>query len=268
MRQTFYKYHGTGNDFIVLEDLKQPFPLSPLLISQICQRNTGIGADGLLLLQTSSIGDAKMRIFNQDGKEASMCGNGLRCLVSHLSKNCTIETKHGLCLGKYTPPFIEATLPQKTILQLSIPLESSLIGHLVDTGTKHLVIFTETLNDPKLLRIASRLRSHPNFQSIGGVNVSLAKIFEKGIQVRTFEKGLFQETLSCGSGGAAVCLLYKLYHQKNTCNIFYPHAELQFFFDEKDRLWMRGEVSFVFEGQLDTDYFSERSPLASGCALS
>ncbi len=241
MNKNFYKYQGTGNDFILFEDYEESFPINSNLISRICNRNLGIGADGILILQKSQIADVKMRIFNQDGSEASMCGNGLRCVIKHLEKSCTIETKGGISESEYSKNFIKATLPKSKIIQSPIDLPNNLIGHLVNTGTPHLVIFTET---PNIHLNAKELRYHPMFGS-EGVNVNLATLIPEGIRVRTFEKGIDTETLSCGSGGAAVALL----HKKNV-KIFFTSLELSFSFDSKDKLWMEGPAEYVFQGTL------------------
>lgn len=245
----FYKYQGTGNDFILFEDYEGSFPTGSLLISRICNRNLGIGADGLLLLQKSEIADTKMRIFNQDGTEATMCGNGLRCVIRHLGKSCTIETKGGISLCEHGTPLIKVTLPKNEIVQSQIALPNNLSGHLINTGTPHLVIFTEDINNQG---IAPELRYHPMFEK-GGVNVNLAQIVPGGIRVRTFEKGVETETLSCGSGGAAVALIHNHVHNqidKQDVRILFTSYELTFSFDTKDRIWMEGPAEFIFQGNL------------------
>ncbi len=241
LNKLFYKYQGTGNDFVLFEDYEQSFPINSRLITQICNRNLGIGADGILLLQKSEIADLKMRIFNQDGSEASMCGNGLRCVIKHLGKSCKIETQGGISHGKYGIDSIKATLPKREILHSPITLPNNLIGHLVNTGTPHLVIFTEDIDKGG---IAPKLRYHPTFGP-EGVNVNLAKIVPEGIRVRTFEKGVETETLSCGSGGAAVALI----HKKDVRILFTSH-ELTFSFDIENQIWMEGPAELVFQGNL------------------
>ncbi len=241
LNRQFYKYQGTGNDFILFEDYDRSFPIDSKLISHICNRNLGIGADGLLLLQKSKIADLKMRIFNQDGSEATMCGNGLRCVIRHLGKSCTIETKGGISLCEHGDSLIKVTLPKNEIVHSPIALPNNLSGHLVNTGTPHLVIFTEDVNNQG---IAPELRYHPMFGP-GGVNVNLAQIVSSGIRVRTFEKGVETETLSCGSGGAAVALIHK-----QDVRILFTYYELTFSFDTKDRIWMEGPAELVFQGNL------------------
>ena len=232
----FWKVHGSGNDFILIEDYDESFPLKS--VPAICDRNLGIGADGVLLLQKSESADVKMRIFNQDGSEATMCGNGLRCVVRHLGKNCIIETKAGISHGDFSKNLIKVSLPKAKILSSST-LENNLKGHIVDTGTPHLVIFTEEVDNANLLLFAS------NYRSQNAINVNLAQIKQNGIQVRTFEKGVETETLSCGSGGAAVTLVYG----KNA-EINFIGAKLNYTFDDTGKLWMEGPAREVFQGTI------------------
>ncbi len=235
----FYKYQGSGNDFVLFENTDKTFPVEKDLIARICHRNFGVGGDGLLLLEKSNCADVKMRIFNQDGSEASMCGNGLRCTSLHLSKSCTIETKAGISHAEHIPPLIKVSLPKAEIVTSPISLPGGEIGHLVDTGTPHLVIFTQNIEDEGIT---------PTYRSLfGGVNVNLAQITPNGIRVRTFEKGVENETLSCGSGGAAVTLLQK---NEGSIRILFTTSPLTFSFDDKGRIWMEGPCELIFKGTL------------------
>ncbi len=221
----FFKYEGAGNDFVLFEDYDESFPVEA--VPQICNRNFGVGADGVLLLQKSSVADVKMRIFNQDGSEATMCGNGLRCVVKHLGKVCSVETAAGISEG----------MPGKVSLPRALIIKSNSVGHFVDTGTPHLVIFTDDAPDFDLI---SRYRDK--------YNINFAKITSTGIRVRTFEKGVDTETLSCGTGGAAVALLCK--KGVNKIKILFTSSELTFSFDSTGRMWMEGPSRLVFQGNL------------------
>lgn len=240
----FFKYVATGNDFILVEDYDETFPLSKELIQHICERKSSIGADGLLLLQHSAIADVKMRIFNQDGSEATMCGNGLRCVIKHLQKSSTIETKGGLSEGEYSEEVIQVTLPKAQILKNNIPLPNDLSGDLADTGTPHLVIEGNLQENQQL---ALELRHSPLFEP-GGVNVNVFQIRPEGIYIRTFEKGVEEETESCGTGGAAVSLLIYKRYKTNPIKIHFPKTSLTYHYDSKERLWLQGPASLSFEG--------------------
>lgn len=180
-----------------------------------------------------------MRIFNQDGSEASMCGNGLRCTALHFGKNLSIETLGGISQAIYSKKSIKVSIPRADIISPSLKLPNGEIGHLVNTGTPHLVIFRENIADEGIT---------PTFRSLfGGVNVNLAKITPEGILVRTFEKGVDKETLSCGSGGAAVALIQKI---KKPIRILFTSTSLTFSFDSEGRIWMEGPAELIFQGTL------------------
>jgi len=233
---SFFKYQGAGNDFVLFEDYSETFPVAS--VPFLCHRRLGIGADGVLLLQPSSTADVKMRIFNEDGSEATMCGNGLRAVVHHLGRACTIETKGGICLGEPG----RATLPKKEILERNLILNKEFIGNTVNTGTPHLVIFTEKEPDPE---VTECYRNH--------FNVNWATPLSKEIiKVRTFEKGVTNETLACGTGGAAVALLLE---QKSPVTIVFAGATLTYSFDPKGNFWMEGPTKLVFHGQVDVSSF-------------
>jgi diaminopimelate epimerase len=235
----FYKYEGSGNDFVLFENNDNTFPIQKDLIARICNRHFGIGADGLILLEKSRLADVKMRILNQDGSEATMCGNGLRCTTLHFAKNLSIETLAGVSEAIYTPRAIRVSIPKAEIINCSVLLPNGEIGHLINTGTPHLVIFRDNIEDEGIT---------PTFRSLfGGVNVNLAKITPQGIAVRTFEKGVDKETLSCGSGGAAVALLQKT---KKPIRILFTSSTLTFSFDSEGRIWMDGPAKLIFQGTL------------------
>jgi diaminopimelate epimerase len=240
----FFKYVATGNDFILVEDYDESFPLTQPFIKQLCHRKLGIGADGLLIIQNSNHAAIKMRIFNQDGSEATMCGNGLRCIIKHLKKSCKIETKGGISQGEYSNSIIKVTLPKAEVIRENIPLPNRLIGHLVDTGTPHLVIFSEITENQDL---AKSLRQPSPFAT-NGANVNVAQIKPDGIHIRTFEKGLDEETDSCGTGGAAVSLLIHKLHKTNPIKIHFPKTTLTYHFDIQNSLWLEGPAELTFEG--------------------
>ncbi len=181
-----------------------------------------------------------MQIFNADGSEASMCGNGLACTFCHLQKNTSIETLAGISYGEVTKDGVALSFPRAHIIDAKVFLENGLTGTVVDTGTPHLVVFTQTLTDLDLISWAKRYRSENN------INVTLAKIeSEELVAVSTFEKGVFEETLACGTGGAAVSLLSKKKY------IRYPSQEIALFsVDHQERIWMRSQPTFIFAGEI------------------
>lgn len=211
----FAKYHGSENDFLVFDDRKETFPVfDEAYIQFLCKRNTGVGADGLLLLQSSEKADFRMRIFNSDGSEAAMCGNGLRCLVDFAHRqgiaHSSIEVGNRIAACQWNEDSITTDLgPYEWIHPLlSIP---PLDVHVVDTGVPHAVIFVE--NHDQFPLLAPQIRSH-FLLGEKGANINFAAFKEGKFYVRTFERGIEAETRSCGSGAAAVAIAAKLKYKE------------------------------------------------------
>lgn len=230
----FRKYQGAGNDFIVTRDVLS----NQQEIAKICHRQYGIGADGLIILRPSAHADIRMHIFNPDGKEAPMCGNGLRCVIKDFGRDCTIETESGICEGKVNDYTISATLPKAQILESNIDVNEELTADLVDTGTKHLVIFVNSFEN-LLMEKASLLRDEYD------ANVNFAIKDENRFFVRTYEKGVENETLACGTGGAAVALLGEEEKSEIT---FLSGESAQYHIEKNKTIWMEGRAELVFEG--------------------
>ncbi len=250
----FFKYQGAGNDFILFEDFTNKFKDEMAHhIAPLCDRNYGIGADGVIILQPSIIATTKMRIFNPDGGEADMCGNGLRCIVAHFNQQeVTIETKAGICLGKSSESEVFVTLPQAEIIMSPIALQNNQIGHLINTGVPHLIIMVENLEDPEFESKAKALRNHKMFAP-DGVNVSYIKPHNECIYIRTFERGVEAETLACGTACAASVVVMRKYDKKKkSMYTVYPKSlkKLHFNFDNQERIWMSGPALLVFQGEI------------------
>ena len=211
MTISFTKYHGSGNDFILIDDRTMQFTIDSAFIAKLCHRHFGIGADGLILLQPSELSHATMRIFNADGNEAAMCGNGLRCaahflsnLMNHLSKVTlsSLKIQHHCLVSEFC---VTATLgaPKQVVSNRFISVEETSFSYsYIDTGVPHLVIFTDDVT--QISYFAKKLRHHPRF-SPAGTNVNFAqKLDSQSWKMRTYERGVEAETLACGTGAAAV----------------------------------------------------------------
>lgn len=216
MRMEFSKYSGCGNDFILIDNRSHSFPAAdPALIQKLCARCTGIGADGLILLENSLKHDFRMRIFNADGIEAEMCGNGIRCLMKFIQEKgfpkteCTIET--------YLRPLrvslqgedvcVEMGKPFDFMwnLELEIDQRTFLVHHL-NTGVPHLVLFCDSLEEFDLKALGPKFRHHPKFLP-QGTNFNVAQLMPDGqLRNRTFERGVEEETLACGTGCTAAAI--------------------------------------------------------------
>ncbi len=219
---SFTKLHGNGNDFILIDEYngdviadedKKDFAL------KYCDRRFGIGADGVLYLEMSGKADIRMRIFNSDGTEAEMCGNGVRCLVKYaldqgyINERTTVETLAGVLpissrdrtwvtvnMGK--PAFMRERIPAKGTGEF---LNVSMHGYMVsavNTGVPHAVIFVNGLESPHLMTKAQEIRYDPVFPK--GANVNFVRVdSENEITIRTYERGVEAETNSCGTGSVA-----------------------------------------------------------------
>lgn len=247
----FSKYQGAGNDFILI-DHRAPF-FSPHLVPKLCHRKFGIGADGLILLELDPIADFRMRIFNSDGSEASSCGNGLRCLLRFIAdlgfprKVYKIATGERTVQGGFKGDKIWVQLGKALHLK-QLFIEGYEVYSL-DTGVPHVVLFSP---DADLKTLGPLLRHHELFQP-EGTNVNIASMKEDGsIHVRTYERGVEGETLSCGTGAAAVGVVAsQKYNCPNPIQISSEGAqqgiELQV---EGLNVTLIGDALKVFEGQL------------------
>lgn len=214
----FSKYSGCGNDFIMIDDRALLFPFQDnVLIQKMCHRQKGIGADGLILLQMSQKFDFRMRIFNSDGKEAEMCGNGLRCFAKY-AQEIKIAPQSSYCIEticqhlevSFLQNQVQTSMPTPIFLNsdfsLTVDEKSYSCTHL-NTGVPHLVIFVENVDAIDVNGLGQKFRFHPLFAP-KGTNVNFVEKIEGNIlKVRTYERGVESETLACGTGcvAAAAC---------------------------------------------------------------
>ena len=214
MAISFSKYHGAGNDFILIDDRKEHFPLiNTAHIQRLCHRHYGIGADGLILLQLSQVADARMRIFNADGSEAEMCGNGIRCLfhfaqtLGVIQKEAQIETAASILTCRADHDQIAVLHPTPRLILHDLMIEGRSLD-LVDSGVPHAVIFTDDIHSEQVYDIGKRVRFHAQF-SPGGTNVTFVQplMQENLLLIRTYERGVENETQACGTAAVAAAFL-------------------------------------------------------------
>jgi diaminopimelate epimerase len=202
----FTKTVASGNDFIVIENYSNNLPK---LAQKFCQKKYGIGADGLLVLAKSKKANFKMRIFNPDGSEAEMCGNGLRC-ASLVNGSGKIETKAGILTAEVKGNRVKVKMTQPRGIKLNIPLSVSsrkIKVNFIDTGVPHTVIFVEGLDKIDIKTIGRQVRFHKKFRP-KGTNVDFVEIVDrKNIKIRTYERGVEDETLACGTGAVASAII-------------------------------------------------------------
>lgn len=210
MEIPFSKYSGCGNDFILIDNRNGVFPVGDAApIQALCHRHEGVGADGVILLENSDVADYKMRIFNADGGEAEMCGNGIRCLyrfleeLENVQSSCTVESMNFIHALSGEGDRICATMAPPTEMEWGLELLGQPL-HFLNTGVPHVVIFVDELKGD-FRKVAPKLRHHPYFAR--GANVNLVSFEKNGLSVRTFERGVEAETLACGTGATAAALV-------------------------------------------------------------
>jgi diaminopimelate epimerase len=208
----FFKYQGAGNDFIIIDNRLQTWltKSDEERIRHLCDRRFGIGADGLILLQTKPDYDFEMVYFNSDGRESSMCGNGGRCIVA-LAKHLNIIA--GQCRFLAIDGEHEALIPSDNWVELKMKnvsgIESGEGYYVLDTGSPHYVIFVEDLDDIDVVDNGKTIRYSDRFRK-EGINVNFVQVVDEGLEVATYERGVEDETLSCGTGVTASALAWCL----------------------------------------------------------
>jgi diaminopimelate epimerase len=206
MAHTFYKYQGTGNDFVMIDNRLETFPKNDIeLIARLCERRFGIGADGLILLENDESLDFKMVYFNADGKMGTMCGNGGRCLVAFANFLGLIasETKFNAVDGSHlaTIEGDRVELGMGNVAEIKMKPNA----YFLNTGSPHHVQVVKHLQDLKVYKEGSRLRY--GLYGETGSNINFVEPMTDGsFAVRTYERGVEDETLSCGTGVTAVAI--------------------------------------------------------------
>ncbi|MEW5758074.1 MAG: diaminopimelate epimerase [Candidatus Omnitrophota bacterium] len=246
---------ASGNDFVIAEGENLG-----KLAHNICDRKYGIGADGLLVIEKSKIADIKMRIFNADGSEAEMCGNGARCAALWVNKpQVKIETLAGIIESKIHGKNVKIKLTDPVDFKLNIPLlinERKLSVNFVNTGVPHVVIFVEGVDKINVFEIGRLIRYHKAFGP-RGTNINFVEVVDdKNIIARTYERGVEGETLACGTGSAASALVASLVHNlnKKEINVKVRSGEiLKIYFKSENSsfkdVWLEGKVKIVYKGE-------------------
>jgi len=214
----FTKMNGAGNDFILIDNRAGDIHLNRTRIARLCDRHRGIGADGILLLENpSDHADFRMRYFNADGGEAEMCGNGARCFARFANKaagakgKISFETPAGVISAELAGDLVILQMTEPTDLRLSIPLRigaEKRIVHFINSGVPHVVVRVTQVGHVDVSREGSAIRYHEMF-SPKGANVNF--IEKRGVDkvaVRTYERGVEDETLACGTGVVASALVF------------------------------------------------------------
>jgi len=253
---TFNKYQGAGNDFIIIDNRNGKInPDDSKLINKLCDRRFGIGADGLILVSGHSKLDYEMKYFNSDGKLGSMCGNGGRCTAHFaLKSGCAGKTQKFMAFDGIHQAFVK---DDSVRLQMGDVNEYKLIrdNYFLDTGSPHYVIFKKEINKLNVSEEGKKIRWSPLFAP-GGTNVDFVQVLDKGLYIRTFERGVEDETLACGTGvtASAIASVLKGHFDTNSVNVKARGGDLKVEFEIRNNkvtdIWLTGPATFVFEGKI------------------
>lgn len=261
MPVNFFKYQATGNDFVIIDNITNFFNKNDTkLIARLCDRRFGIGADGLILLESSSDFDFKMIYFNADGRESSMCGNGGRCIVAFARR---------LAIIKDTTIFTAIDGPHEAKIeasQISLKMqdvksiENKAGGIILDTGSPHYVSMCKDLDNLNVQIEGSKIRNTSPFLE-DGINVNFVDpIDSENFAIRTYERGVEGETLSCGTGATAVAIAMHASQKTNSncITLQTQGGDLEVQFRSKDAsyvdVWLRGSVRYVYEGTFENNF--------------
>jgi len=252
----FFKYEGAGNDFIMIDNRNESFEAGNNdLVAEMCSRKTGIGADGLLLLENHSDYDFKMRYYNADGSETEMCGNGARCIVLFANFLGIIGGKTNFMAGDGShEAYIEGSHVRLKIRDID-KIQEEENFYLINTGVPHYVCFTEDLNNIDVYKEGRKIRYSQEFNKIG-INVNFVSIDENKISVRTYERGVENETLACGTGIVASSIITSIHtgRKYNNFTVLAKGGILEVSFDPKENnifknIWLKGPARFVYKGE-------------------
>jgi diaminopimelate epimerase len=256
MHLSFVKYHGTGNDFILIDDRENRFVESTVLIAQLCDRHLGIGADGILILRNSLGYDFEMVYYNSDGSTATFCGNGGRCIVAFalklgiISKSCLFKApdgEHSASILSNSDCEVVVSLQMRD----AVIYQNSPDFTYLNSGTFHYVEFVDNAESFDLVPYARKIRYDETYAP-HGTNVNLVTIHGKNLFVRTYEKGVEDETLSCGTGVTASAIAASLRNGGNEWFVRTKGGNLEVRFERKvdyfTNIFLLGPATLVFEG--------------------
>jgi diaminopimelate epimerase len=263
----FTKMNGAGNDFVLIDNRLGDLRLAAEQISKICDRHRGVGADGVLILERAANGaDFRMRYYNADGGEAEMCGNGARCFARYASRvagpaeKLSFETPAGVIGATLQGELVCLNMsePKDLKLGLTIPLpDQQLSAHFVNSGVPHVVVPVDDLETVDVRGLGSAVRRHELFAP-KGANVNFLKPRgDRQISIRTYERGVEDETLACGTGVVASALIFAalqnvdgpigvLVRGGNELRVAFDRAGDQF-----QNVTLTGPADFVFEGTIE-----------------
>lgn len=257
MNIKFSKYQGTGNDFIIIDGMKQEINLTNAQVAKLCDRKFGIGADGLMILAPSDKADFKMVYYNSDGNQSTMCGNGGRCITrfaqqkGYINDATTFDAIDGLHRARILDDdIVELEMIDVASVECSDPV------YIMNTGSPHYIKF-EAAGDSNIYEFGRAIRYGERFNA-EGINVNLVEHTEEGIAIRTYERGVEDETLSCGTGVTAAAIASTIKSNlegEQTIPVKAVGGNLYVKLNRTGaqsfkNIWLCGPATFVFEGQM------------------
>jgi diaminopimelate epimerase len=259
MQTEFYKYQGTGNDFVMIDNRSNFFPKDNVkLIEHLCDRRFGIGADGLILLENDIDTDFRMVYYNSDGNQSSMCGNGGRCLVAFAKRLNVIQNQTTFIA---TDGLHHATISEDGIVSLqmidvaNVKITPDYV--FLNTGSPHHVEIVDDLEHYDIKTNGAKIR-YSDLYGKAGSNVNFVKqISENSFALRTYERGVEDETLSCGTGATAVAIAMNSIGKSTSNNIELnvQGGKLEVSFNKIDdqftNVFLKGPAEFVFKGEIN-----------------
>jgi diaminopimelate epimerase len=259
MELEFFKYQGTGNDFVMIDNRSNFFPKNNTeLVARLCDRRFGIGADGLILLDTDTVTDFRMVYYNSDGNLSSMCGNGGRCLVAFAKKLNAIQNKTTFIA---TDGVHYATVSDEGIVSLQMidvtDIKNTAEYSFLNTGSPHHVQLVSDLEQYNVKENGAAIRYGELYGKEGSNINFVKKINENTFSLRTYERGVEDETLACGTGATAVAIAMNAIGEtdSNAINLNVEGGKLAVSFDKEDgkytNVFLKGPAEFVFKGTIE-----------------
>jgi diaminopimelate epimerase len=264
---TFYKMSGGGNDFIVIDNRVGVVDEKDLSrwIASICRRKHSVGADGLILIEASERADFKWRFFNADGGEAEMCGNGGRCVarLAHLKgiagPRLSFETQAGVIHAEITDKRVKLEMPQPSTMELDYPLDlrgETFTVSSVSVGVPHVVLWVNDVDAAAVFKAGRAIRYHEHYAP-AGTNVNFVQALDDGaLAIRTYERGVEDETLACGTGSVAAALIASTKGMVTSPAALNTRGgeRLKVYFDkhgdEFREVFLEGDARVIYEGKL------------------
>lgn len=267
---TFYKMSGSGNDFILVDNRGGSVDEENVarLVASICRRKLSVGADGMILIEESDRADFKWRYFNADGGEVEMCGNGGRCaarlayLKGIAGPRLSFETMSGVIRAEVTGERVKLEMPESTIAELDYLLkveEETLTVSSITVGVPHVVIWVTDVEASPVFKAGRAIRNHERYAP-AGTNVNFVKQLDDGtFAIRTYERGVEDETLACGTGSVGTALIAATKGMTTSPAVLHTRGgeDLKVYFEKSGEsfsgVFLEGEARVIYEGKLSKE---------------